>query len=108
MLDREDSSSREDVARVEGIRAIKANHRQLSRNRCKGEDSREEQEEETVDGYQSVIAVVPGVTLPQGAPLWYRMREEEASRPQGVEDAASLATAVRLPPVVNPHVYMRW
>ena len=61
-----------------------------------------------MDGYQSVIAMVLGVTLPRIAPLWYKMFDEEASRPQGVEDVVSQATAVRRLHVVNPHGYMRW
>ena len=111
MLDRGNSSSREDVAKDEGTRAIRANRassRQSSSHRQEVEDNSEELEEETVDGCQSVIAAVLGVTLPRIAPLWYRMLVEEAFRPQGAEDAVSLATAVRLLHVVSPHVYMRW
>ena len=110
MGDREANNSRlrEDVARVEGIRANRASSQSISSTKTEVEDNNEELEDATVDGCQSVIAAVLGVTLPRIAPLWYKMLDEEASRPQGVEDAARPATAASLLHVVNPHVYTRW
>ena len=100
--------NREAVARDDELRATRASSTSISKFRDEGEDNREELEEETQDGYHVVIAAVHGVILPQIAPTWYKMLAEEASRPQGVEDVASPATAARRLHVVNPHVYMRW
>ena len=108
MLDQEDNNSREAVAKEEGLRATRASSRSTSSTRHEEEDSREELEEEILDWYHVVIDAVLGVILPQIARTWYRMLAEEASRPQGVEDAARLATAASLLHVVNPHGYMRW
>ena len=96
------------MARDEEFRATRASSRSTSSTRHEVEDSREELEEEILDGYHVVIVVVLGVILPQIAQTWYKMLAEEASRPQGVEDVASQATAVRRLREVNPHVYMRW
>ena len=108
MPDRDSHNSREAVAKEEGFRATKASSRSTSSTKHEEEDNSEELEDATVDGYQSAIAAVLGATLPRTAPLWYKMLEEEASRPQGGEDAARLATAASLLRVVNPHGYMRW
>ena len=105
-MDSDSSSRREDVARVEEIRVIRASSRQPSSHKREVEDRHVEQEEE--DGSQGVIVVAIGDILPRIAPPWDKMLDEEASRPQGVEDVASQATAVRLPHVVIPHVYTRW
>ena len=98
------------MARDVGFRAVRANsrHNPVSlRDKDRVEASREEVEEEDEDGRRSAFSAVVGVTLPQTAPLRRTMPDEEASRPQGVEDEVSLAPATRLPPV-NPHAYMRW
>ena len=108
MLDRDNSNRKEAVAKEEGLRATRASSRSISSTRHEVEDNGEELEEEILDGYHVVIDAVLGVILPQTARTWYRMLAEEAFRPQGVEDAARLATAASLLHVVNPHGYMRW
>ena len=108
MLDRGNNYNREAVARDAGLRATRASSTSISNFRDEVEDNREELEEEIQDGYHVVIVVVLGDILPQIAPTWDRLLVEEASRPQGVEDVASPATAARRLHVVNPHVYTRW
>ena len=108
MLDKGNNHNREAVARDEEFRATRVSSRSTNSTRHEVEDSREELEEEILDGYHVVIDAVLGDILPQTARTWYRMLVEEASRPQGVEDAARLATAVSQLRVVSPHVYMRW
>ena len=108
MLDRDNNNRKGAVARDVGLRATRASSTSISNFRDEVEDNREELEEEIQDGYHVVIVVVLGDILPQIAPTWYRLLEEEASRPQGVEDVASPATAARRLHVVNPHVYTRW
>ena len=108
MLDRGSlNSSREDVVKAVGIRAVKANSN-ANHNRVRVEEQHRDPVVEEEVGHQSAIAAVLGAILPRTAPLWVKMLDEEASRPQGVEDEASLATAVRLQPMVSPRVYMRW
>ena len=107
MLDRDNNNRKGAVARDVGLRATRANSRSISSTRHEVEDNSEELEDATVDGYQSAIAAVLGATLPRTAPLWYKMLVEEASRPQGVEDEVSLASATKLP-TVSPLVYMHW
>ena len=105
---RDNSNPREAVAKDKEFRATRASSSLTSSTRHEAEDSREELEEELLDGYHVVIVAVLGVISPQIAQTWYRMLAEEASRPQGVEDVASQATAVRRLHVVSPPVYMRW
>ena len=101
------SSSREDVVEAIRIRAVKANSSDNHR-KSKVEDSNREQLVKEEAGHQSAIAAVLGATLPRTAPLWSKMLVEEAFRPQGVEDAVSLATAARRLHTVSPLVYTRW
>ena len=108
MLDRDNNNRNGAVAKEEGLRATRASSKSTSSIRSEVEDSNAELEDATVDGCQSVIAAVLGVTLPRIAPLWPKMLVEEASRPRGAEDAVRLATAASLLRVVSPHVYMRW
>ena len=108
MLDRDSlSNSREDVVEAIRIRAVRANSSDNHR-KSKVEDSNREQLVKEEAGHQSAIAAVLGATSPRTAPLWFKMLDEEAFRPQGVEDAVSLATAARLLHTVSPHVYTRW
>ena len=108
MLDRDSlHSSREDVVEAIKIRAVRANSSDNHR-KSKVEDSNREQLVKEEAGHQSAIAAVLGATLPRTAPLWCKMLDEEAFRSQGVEDAASLATAARLLHTVSPLVYTRW
>ena len=57
--------NREAVARDDKLRATRASSRLTSSTTHEAEDSREELEEEILDGYHVVIDAEPGVILPQ-------------------------------------------
>ena len=108
MLVKDSNHNKEAVAKEEEFRPTRASSSPTSSFRDEVEDNREELEEETQDGYHVAIDAVFGVILPQIVQTWHQMLAEEASRPQGEEDAARLAIAASLLHVVSPPVYMRW